>query len=65
MMINLRVVTWGYFALWVTGGLLLYLVYSRRHSRLGRELRATSGLAAPTVPATRPRRGETNKRVRA
>ena len=40
MMINLRVVTWGYFALWVTGGLLFYLVYSRRHSRLGRELRS-------------------------
>jgi APA family basic amino acid/polyamine antiporter len=38
MMINLRVVTWGYFALWVTGGLLLYLVYGRRKSRLGREL---------------------------
>ena len=32
MMINLRVVTWGYFALWVTGGLLLYLAYGRRKS---------------------------------
>lgn len=38
MMINLRVVTWGYFALWVTGGLLLYLAFGRLHSRLGREL---------------------------
>ncbi len=39
MMINLRVVTWGYFGLWVAGGLLLYLIHGRRKSRLGRELR--------------------------
>ena len=38
MMVNLRVVTWGYFAAWVTAGLVLYVGFGRRSSRLGREL---------------------------
>ena len=61
MMINLRVVTWGYFTLWVTGGLLLYLAYGRRHSRLGRELSSHErphGVhrAHPTPPQQRKRK---------
>ncbi|MEO7980210.1 MAG: amino acid permease [Sporichthyaceae bacterium] len=42
MMINLRVVTWGYFSIWMAGGLLLYLGHGRRGSRLGHELAAVS-----------------------
>ena len=55
MMINLRVVTWGYFAIWVAGGLLLYLAYGRRNSRLGRSSASHQRPAAPTVPAKRRR----------
>ena len=38
MMLNLRVVTWGYFSVWIAGGLVLYVAYGRRSSRLGRRL---------------------------
>lgn len=38
MMLNLRVVTWGYFSLWIAAGLVLYVGYGRRSSRLGRRL---------------------------
>lgn len=59
MMINLRVVTWGYFAIWVAAGLLLYLLYGRQASRLGRLLgeRKRHGGAhrARAVPAQVPR----------
>jgi APA family basic amino acid/polyamine antiporter len=64
LMINLRVVTWGYFAAWVAGGLLLYGSYGRRSSRLGRQLasqtrkrgahRARPAVARPTRPSTHP-----------
>ncbi|MFI6604380.1 APC family permease [Nonomuraea sp. NPDC050536] len=34
LMVNLQVVTWGWFALWMVFGLLVYLLYGRRHSLL-------------------------------
>ncbi|MGW0806176.1 APC family permease [Nonomuraea sp. NPDC002799] len=34
LMVNLRVLTWAWFALWMAFGLLVYLVYGRRHSLL-------------------------------
>jgi APA family basic amino acid/polyamine antiporter len=59
MMLNLRVVTWGYFAIWVVAGLALYLVHGRRASRLGHQLAATSrrpgAHRARGVPAQRTR----------
>ncbi|MGN9837420.1 APC family permease [Nonomuraea sp. H19] len=36
LMVNLRVLTWAYFVLWMAFGLLVYLVYGRRHSLLAR-----------------------------
>ena len=32
LMVNLQVLTWVWFALWMAFGLLVYLVYGRRHS---------------------------------
>ncbi|MEO3873187.1 amino acid permease [Nonomuraea sp. B12E4] len=34
LMVNLRVVTWAWFALWMAFGLVVYLLYGRRHSLL-------------------------------
>lgn len=34
LMLNLHVRTWAYFGLWMAAGLLAYLLYGRRHSRL-------------------------------
>ncbi|MFI7707205.1 APC family permease [Nonomuraea sp. NPDC049480] len=36
LMVNLRVLTWAWFTLWMVFGLLVYLVYGRRHSLLAR-----------------------------
>ncbi|MEV4564941.1 amino acid permease [Nonomuraea sp. NPDC049419] len=36
LMINLRLLTWAWFVLWMAFGLLVYLVYGRRHSLLAR-----------------------------
>ncbi|MEU8356032.1 amino acid permease [Nonomuraea sp. NPDC048882] len=36
LMVNLRVLTWAWFVLWMAFGLLVYLVYGRRHSLLAR-----------------------------
>ncbi|SDK01957.1 APC family permease [Nonomuraea jiangxiensis] len=36
LMVNLRVMTWAWFALWMAFGLLVYLLYGRRHSLLAR-----------------------------
>ncbi|MBF8188238.1 amino acid permease [Nonomuraea sp. K274] len=36
LMVNLRVLTWAWFVLWMAFGLLVYLVYGRRHSILAR-----------------------------
>ncbi|GAA3669730.1 amino acid permease [Nonomuraea antimicrobica] len=41
LMVNLRVLTWAWFVLWMAFGLLVYLVYGRRHSVL----------AQPDLPA--------------
>jgi APA family basic amino acid/polyamine antiporter len=59
MMLNLRVVTWGYFSLWVLGGLVLYVGYGRRSSRLGHRLARQArraGAHRATVPRPRPQR---------
>jgi APA family basic amino acid/polyamine antiporter len=34
LMLNLRVLTWAWFTLWMAFGLLVYLLYGRRHSHL-------------------------------
>jgi APA family basic amino acid/polyamine antiporter len=34
LMVNLRLLTWAWFALWMAFGLVVYLVYGRRHSLL-------------------------------
>jgi basic amino acid/polyamine antiporter, APA family len=34
LLLNLHLRTWVYFGVWMTAGLLVYLVYGRRHSRL-------------------------------
>ncbi len=39
LMLNLGINTWTYFGMWMGVGLLLYLVYGQRNSRLGRSLR--------------------------
>ncbi|UBU13423.1 APC family permease [Nonomuraea gerenzanensis] len=44
LMVNLRVLTWAWFALWMAFGLLVYLGYGRRHSLLAR----------PSAPARQP-----------
>ncbi|WP_308250782.1 APC family permease [Nonomuraea rhizosphaerae] len=36
LMVNLQVITWAYFALWMAFGLGVYLMYGRRHSLLAR-----------------------------
>ncbi|WP_246083306.1 APC family permease [Nonomuraea diastatica] len=36
LMVNLRVLTWAWFVLWMAFGLLVYLAYGRRHSLLAR-----------------------------
>jgi basic amino acid/polyamine antiporter, APA family len=36
LMLNLQVVTWGYFCLWMAAGLVIYLFYGQYRSRLGR-----------------------------
>jgi APA family basic amino acid/polyamine antiporter len=38
LMLNLHLRTWVYFGGWMTFGLLVYLVYGRRHSRLRQAL---------------------------
>jgi APA family basic amino acid/polyamine antiporter len=43
LMVNLRVLTWAYFVLWMAFGLLVYLVYGRRHSLLGRPAETPRG----------------------
>lgn len=42
LMVNLRVLTWAWFTLWMVFGLLVYLVYGRRHSLLARPAEPTS-----------------------
>ncbi|NUR93597.1 MAG: amino acid permease [Nonomuraea sp.] len=47
LMLNLRVLTWAWFILWMAFGLLVYLLYGRRHSLLAR----------PRTPPPDPARG--------
>ncbi|MFI9595623.1 APC family permease [Nonomuraea sp. NPDC052265] len=47
LMLNLRVLTWAWFVLWMAFGLLVYLLYGRRHSLL----------AAPRDAPAEPGRG--------
>ncbi|SEG58744.1 basic amino acid/polyamine antiporter, APA family [Thermomonospora echinospora] len=58
LMLNLQVRTWSYFGLWMLGGLLLYLAYGRRHSRL-RQYHDRQPPAAPQ-PAPPPDRSPFN-----
>lgn len=48
LMLNLHVRTWEYFAVWMAAGLAVYLVFGRRHSRLGQVL---GGRPAPVPRA--------------
>lgn len=36
LMLNLQLATWRNFAIWMIGGVLVYVIYGRRHSRLRR-----------------------------
>lgn len=48
LMLNLKVRTWEYFGIWMAAGLLLYVVYGRRHSTL------RAFLASPAPPPSMP-----------
>ncbi|GAA3120402.1 APC family permease [Nonomuraea salmonea] len=52
LMINLRMLTWAWFVLWMAFGLLVYLVYGRRHSLLAR----------PRTEPARPAQGGRHRR---
>jgi basic amino acid/polyamine antiporter, APA family len=57
LMLHLQVRTWSYFGLWMLAGLLLYLAYGRRHSRLREHLSkqpAPSPLSSPPPPGRSP-----------
>jgi APA family basic amino acid/polyamine antiporter len=43
LMINLQVVTWLFFGAWMAFGLVIYLLYGRRHSLLARPVVAGPG----------------------
>jgi APA family basic amino acid/polyamine antiporter len=43
LMLQLPTLTWIRFGIWLALGLLIYLVYGIRHSRLGRRAAATEG----------------------
>jgi basic amino acid/polyamine antiporter, APA family len=52
LMLNLKIQTWGYFAIWMGVGILLYLAYGHRHSRMRVLLDAAArAAAAPRVAA--------------
>ncbi|MEU5881563.1 amino acid permease [Spirillospora sp. NPDC047279] len=53
LMLNLQVATWGYFAIWMAIGVVVYLAYGRRKSRL-RELLDAEAAGPPPVPAGAP-----------
>jgi APA family basic amino acid/polyamine antiporter len=53
LMVNLRLLTWAWFALWMAFGLLVYLVYGRRNSLLARP---------HTEPVIRPVHGGRHRR---
>ncbi|WP_153530742.1 APC family permease [Actinomadura macrotermitis] len=38
LMLNLKLQTWGYFMIWMAGGLVVYLLYGRRRSQMRRLL---------------------------
>ncbi|WP_068278823.1 amino acid permease [Aldersonia kunmingensis] len=48
LMLNLSILTWGRFLLWMAIGVVVYFVYSRRHSVLGKRQAAYAHL--PTDP---------------
>ncbi|GAA3410338.1 hypothetical protein GCM10018952_14410 [Streptosporangium vulgare] len=54
LMVNLQLITWLYFIIWMAFGVLVYLVYGRRNSVL-----ATTARPVPETPA-RPSRGSTS-----
>ncbi|WP_067469262.1 APC family permease [Actinomadura macra] len=61
LMLNLKVQTWGYFTIWMVGGLLLYLVYGRRKSQMKLLLESppaarpvAAQMAAPPPPGSAP-----------
>lgn len=51
LMVNLPLETWLRFLVWMVLGLVVYVVYGRRHSRLGLRL-ADASAGAGTAPAT-------------
>ncbi|BCL26975.1 amino acid permease [Streptomyces aurantiacus] len=48
LMLNLPAETWLRFGIWMALGFLVYFLYGRSHSRLGRDQKATAG--RPTTP---------------
>ncbi|MFG1999775.1 amino acid permease [Spirillospora sp. NPDC048911] len=53
LMLNLQVLTWGYFAIWMAIGMVVYVVYGRRKSQL-RELLKAAAAAPPPVAVAAP-----------
>ena len=53
LMLNLPAETWLRFGIWMVLGFLVYFLYGRSHSRLGREQEATAA-QAPNNPPTGP-----------
>lgn len=50
-MLNLTVETWLRFLVWFAVGILIYFVYSHRHSRLGKDADTYYNPAEPRVVA--------------
>lgn len=55
LMLNLHVATWRNFLIWMLAGVLVYLVYGRRHSRLHRGVEPEVLQPEPGAPAPPPR----------
>ncbi|MFP3966537.1 amino acid permease [Actinomadura fulvescens] len=53
LMLNLQVQTWGYFAVWMAIGMIVYVAYGRRKSQL-RELLKTAAAGPPLMHAAAP-----------
>ncbi|RZS33930.1 amino acid/polyamine/organocation transporter (APC superfamily) [Herbihabitans rhizosphaerae] len=50
LMLNLSVLTWLRFIVWMVAGVLVYFVYSRRHSLLGKQMSGATDTPSGTPP---------------
>jgi APA family basic amino acid/polyamine antiporter len=49
MMVSLGVATWLRLIVWTIVGVVVYLGYGRKHSRVGHAMNSTAGKAKPAV----------------